>query len=169
MGIGSITSAAQRAAAKKAAAKKAAAKTGKGATDTFKGAGDLAEFGTQKEAASKTISQLHQDKNLVGFQEKMAGKDKVKKTLTTKQKNALERKKQLKINYAKKRSAEEAELGGNTDQTVKTRKKKQEIDSLEGSAGMTKGLDDTTQFDKEIAEAIETMKAAFKREAANKK
>ena len=122
--------------------------TGAGARKTLKSA-DVDALGNFKGDVKKAtdVDELEVPKR--GFEADVIVKDEVKKELTTKQKNALKRKKQLAAERKRLKELKAAEKGAAKD--------------------ISKATDDTTQFDKEIGEAIETMKAAFKREAANKK
>jgi hypothetical protein len=148
MGIGSITSAAQKAATAKAALEALKKRSGKGAERTAKSADvdALGNFNGDVKRATD-VDELEVPKR--GFEADVIGKDEVKKELTTKQKNAIKRKKQLAAERKKLKELKAAEKGAAED--------------------ISNATDDTTEFDDEIAEAIETMKAAFKREAANKK
>lgn len=131
--------------AAKAALEALKKRSGKGAERTAKSA-DVDALGNFKGDVKKATDVDELEVTKGGFEADVIGK---KKELTTKQKNAIKRKKQLAAERKRLKELKAAEKGAAED--------------------ISKTTDDTTQFDDEIAEAIETMKAAFKREAANKK
>lgn len=161
MGAG-IALTAAKAAAK--AAEKALAllkkRAGKGGEKTFKEGGDQAGFGNTSQTHSTNSSRTSLD-DTRGFggdvrdiQDKLAGPGSHLSHSTLKDDLA-----KLKAKVAKAKAAEA--------KAAKAKAKKDNPNALE-TPGYLKTTDDTTEFDDEIAEAIETMKAAFKREAAKK-